>query len=235
MFLPRIFDGPLWFETTSTKLGLPKWDDPVNIEKNGDKIKISVPFDDETETYSSSFDNERRKFTCSVKSKPGSACSSITTVAEYIPEGFDDNYRWGFEDGKVVFEFKKAEEEKPCCVEKRIAELEEKRIAELEERLCELDFKLERWNEKMHDAIDNEEFDLLHDLSGEFKKTDEEMKEVMKELKPLKMRAEESKNKCRSEKKDCCNTKHEYCHNKSFGMKSGKWARDEKGRFVKRN
>ena len=240
MFVPTIFNRDAFrndlleaffpFVDVETKFDLPKWEGKVKVKKEADEMTISVPFDKDTETYTSSFDEEKRKFSCSVKSKPGSSCSSVTMLKEYIPEEYDGNYRWYFEKGNVIFIFKKIEE-KPCCHKEEL----EKRLAEVEKTICDLDAKLERWNEKMHDAIDNEEFDLLHDLSEEFRKTDDELKKAEMLRRELKMEETHSKNHCCEDKKECNEKKHECSHNKYFNVKCDKWARDEKGRFVKRH
>lgn len=202
------------------------------VKEKDNVLTVSIPFTEGESKLDVSFNEETREFRLYVKTQHGcSSCASLVT--ETIPEEYGNDYIKKFENGNVVFEFTKKEEKNETCGAKELEELENQ-IDELKDKMVELDGELEDYNEKMHDAIDNEEFDNLKELSEKFRKTQEEIEAIEEKIACNARKRNKMRESLVGNTKKCCDKGDGCCHANSFRMKSDKWARDEKGRFVKR-
>lgn len=191
------------------------------LEKNDDgTATFRTKFNKETDTFTLTTDKDKH-FTLYITSKPSENESSTMMVSNTIPEDYDvENHKVSTDNGYLTITFGNKREPKCSCSQEE--ELT-KQLEEADNKVCELDSKMESLNEKMHDAIDNEHFDLLHDLAGEYKKVEDELDKAEEERHQIGVRLYDLKHK----------DGHECCHAGKFGMKSNKWKRDDKGRFVK--
>lgn len=203
------------------------------VKEEDGKLTVSLPFTKGESKVEVTFNEKSRELTLYVMTEHGcNSCSSLVT--ETIPEEYGNEYTKRFENGKVILEFTKKEEEKnETCGAKELEELENQ-IDELKDKMVELDGELEDYNEKMHDAIDNEEFDNLKELSEKFRKTQEEIEAIEEKISCNARKRNKMRESLVGNTKKCCDKGDGCCHANSFGMKSDKWKRDEKGRFVKR-
>lgn len=218
----ELLDKDLLAKTDKLKIYTPN----TMLEKNDDgTATFKTKFNKETDKFSLTTDKDNREFTLFIKSKPSENVSSETMVSDTIPEDYDvENHKVSTDNGYLTITFgeKCGNKCNPKCSCNQEEELT-KQLKEADKKVCELDSKMENLNEKMHDAIDDENFDLLHDLAGEYRKVEEELEKAEDERHQIGVRLHDLKHR----------DGHEYCHAGKFEMKSNKWKRDDKGRFVK--
>lgn len=208
-----------------TKTDKPKFYTPnTMLEKNDDgTVTFKTKFNKETDKFTLTTDKDKREFTLFIKSKPSENVSSATMVSDTIPEDYDvESHNVNTDNGYLTITFNGKCDDKSKCHCGQEEELT-KQLEEADKNVCEFDSKMECLNEKMHDAIDDENFDLLHDLAGEYRKVEEELKKAEEERHQIGVRLYDLKHRYG----------HECCHAGKFEIKSNKWKRDDKGRFVK--
>ena len=218
----ELLDKDLLAKTDKPKFYTPN----TMLEKNDDgTATFKTKFNKKTDTFTLTTDKDKREFTLYIKSEPSENVSSATMVSDTIPEGYDvENHKVSTDNGYLTITFgvkcgNKCESKCSCGQEEELT----KQLEEADKNVCELDSKMESLNEKMHDAIDDENFDLLHDLAGEYRKVEEELEKAEEERHQIGVRLYDLKHRYG----------HECCHAGKFEIKSNKWKRDDKGRFVK--